>query len=355
MLDEIDKLGIDGRGDPSSAMLEVLDPAQNNAFLDHYLDIPFDLSHVMFICTANVKANIPRPLLDRMEVIDLPGYILDEKVAIADKYLVPRQIEAHGLKPEQLKFRPGVIQKIIEGWTAEAGVRNLERAIGRICRKVAAKVASNTIKKTTISQNKLVDYLGQRRVFKESLKRPATGTAVGLAWTPVGGDILRIEATRMPGNGQLKITGHLGEVMKESVEIAVSHIRHNYKLYNVNPEIFKTEDLHIHFPAGAVPKDGPSAGVTITTALISLLSGKNGIRPAGRIAMTGEMTLKGEVLPVGGIREKILAAYSAGVKTVILPHKNQSDISEIPPHTIKGLSFVYAKQYQDVYNAVLKK
>ena len=355
MLDEIDKLGSDWRGDPSSAMLEVLDPAQNHSFLDHYLDIPFDLSHVMFICTANVKANIPRPLLDRMEIIDLPGYILDEKVSIAEKYLVPRQLEAHGLTSKNLKFSPGVVGKIAEGWTAEAGVRNLERAIGKVCRKIAAQVASKTLKSERITSAKLTKYLGRRKMFKETLGRPTIGTAVGLAWTPVGGTILKIETTRMPGSGRFKVTGQLGDVMKESVSIATSYIRHNHKRFDVNLDIFKNEDLHIHFPAGAVPKDGPSAGVTITTALISLLSGKGGMRPSAKIAMTGEMTLSGEVLPVGGIREKVLAAQSSGVKTIIVPHKNERDIDEIPPHTIEGLTFVFAKKYQDVYDNAFGK
>ncbi len=356
MLDEIDKLGSDWRGDPSSAMLEVLDPAQNHSFLDHYLDIPFDLSHVMFICTANVKAEIPRPLLDRMEVIDLPGYILDEKVAIAERYLVKRQLEAHGLKQKNLKFAKGVISRIIEGWTAEAGVRNLERSIGRICRKVAAMVASDEITSERITSQKLPEYLGKRRVFKESLaKRIRVGTAVGLAWTPVGGDILGIEATRMPGSGRFKVTGQLGDVMRESVEIALSYIRHHHERFRVNQDVFKDEDLHVHFPAGAVPKDGPSAGVTITTALISLLSGSRGTRPSAKVAMTGEMTLSGSVLPVGGIREKVLAAQAAGVKTVILPKRNMRDVDEIPPHIIKGLKFVYAETYEDVYKVAIAK
>jgi ATP-dependent Lon protease len=354
MLDEIDKLGSDWRGDPSSAMLEVLDPAQNHAFLDHYLDIPFDLSRVMFICTANVKANIPKPLLDRMEVIDLPGYILNEKVAIAEHFLISRQLDAHGLKPSQLRFSGGVLPKIVTGWTAEAGVRNLERAIGRICRKVAAKVASGIAVSEKITSVKLIDYLGKRTVYKESLSKiPRIGTATGLAWTPVGGDILRIETTRMPGKGQFHVTGQLGEVMKESVEIAVSYIRHNHEYFDVDPAVFQNENLHVHFPAGAVPKDGPSAGVTITTALISLLSGKHGIRPHTRMAMTGEMTLSGEVLPVGGIREKVLAAHHAGVKTVIMPSRNKRDVEEIPPHVIEGIKFVYADKYLDVYETAL--
>lgn len=355
MLDEIDKLGSNSvSGDPSSAMLEVLDPAQNYAFLDHYLDIPFDLSQVMFICTANVKANIPRPLLDRMEVIDIPGYIVDEKVSIAERHLVPRQIDANGLTPAQIRFSPQVLQAMIEGWTAEAGVRNLERSVGRVCRKVAAKVASGKItKKITVSKKSLPDYLGGKRVTKESLKSPKIGTAVGLAWTPVGGDILRIETTRMPGKGRFHVTGHLGEVMRESVDIAVSYIRAKHDVLNVSTSVFEKEDLHVHFPAGAVPKDGPSAGVTITSALVSLLAGTKGKRPKGKIAMTGEMTLSGDVLPVGGIREKVLAAQSAGVKTVIVPFENRKDIDEIPKHTIQGLKFVFAKTYADVLGEAL--
>ncbi len=357
MLDEIDKLGSHPvSGDPSSAMLEVLDPAQNNSFLDHYLDIPFDLSKVMFICTANVKADIPPPLLDRMEVIDIPGYIADEKIAIAERHLVPRQLGENGLRASQLRFGAGAVSHIIDGWTAEAGVRNLERCVGRVCRKVAAKVASGRgVKSVTITRQSLPDYLGPRRVVKESLTHPKVGTSVGLAWTPVGGDILRIETTRMPGKGRFKVTGHLGDVMKESVEIAASYIRANHRIYDVAPEVFEKEDLHVHFPAGAVPKDGPSAGVTITSALISLLSGKSGIKPAGRIAMTGEMTLSGDVLPVGGIREKVLAARAAGVQTVILPARNEKDVQEIPRHTIKGMKFVYADTYRDVYGVALGK
>jgi ATP-dependent Lon protease len=354
MLDEIDKLGSDWRGDPSSAMLEVLDPAQNNAFLDHNLDIPFDLSHVMFICTANVKSNIPRPLLDRMEVIDLPGYILDEKVAIGDKYLVPRQLDAHGLRSKQLRIQKAVLPKIVEGWTAEAGVRNLERSIGKICRKVAAKIASDEILSEHITSAKLEDYLGKRIIDKDHVgRRPKVGTAVGLAWTPVGGDILQIEATRMPGTGQFRVTGQLGDVMKESVSIAVSYIRHNHMRFEVSPEVFKNEDLHVHFPAGAVPKDGPSAGVTITTALISLLSGTKGITPVSRLAMTGEMTLSGEVLPVGGIREKVIAAQRAGVQILIIPDRNKRDVEEIPQHIIEGLRFVYARSYTQVFDEAL--
>ncbi|NLN62034.1 MAG: endopeptidase La [Myxococcales bacterium] len=354
MLDEIDKLGNDWRGDPSSAMLEVLDPAQNNTFLDHYLDIPFDLSHAMFICTANVKSNIPGPLLDRMEVIQIPGYILDEKVAIAEQYLVPRQREAHGLKPSQLQIPARILPRIVEGWTAEAGVRNLERAIGRICRKTAARVASGEKRRLTVTGPKLEEFLGPRRLFKEPLKNPTIGTAVGLAWTPVGGDILRIETTRMPGSGRFRVTGQLGDVMKESVEIALSFIRHHHKHYGINLDVFKSEDIHVHFPAGAVPKDGPSAGITVTTALISLLYNDKGLRPRSRVAMTGEMTLSGEVLPVGGIRDKVLAAQSAGVRQVILPFENQRDVREIPPHTIEGLQFVYAKKYQEVFDIALR-
>ncbi len=350
MLDEIDKLGSDWRGDPSSAMLEVLDPAQNHAFLDHYLDMQFDLSHVMFICTANVKTGIPKPLLDRMEIIDLPGYVLDEKVQIAARYLLPRQIEAHGLSKSQTRFSKGVLPKIVEGWTSEAGVRNLERSIGRICRKVAARIAKGEVETARVTAKSLPDYLGKRKVTKEPLGHPRLGSAVGLAWTPVGGEILRIETTRMPGKGRFHVTGQLGDVMRESVEIAASYIRHHHRKFDVNPEVFTEEDLHVHFPAGAVPKDGPSAGVTITTALISLLTGKRGRRPRGKVAMTGELTLSGQVLPVGGIREKVLAAQHAGVKTVVLPARNEPDVTEVPPQTAEGLEFVFAKSYADIYD-----
>jgi len=350
MLDEIDKLGADWRGDPSSAMLEVLDPAQNGTFRDHYLDIPFDLSHVMFICTANIRTSIPRPLLDRMEIIELPGYILEEKVEIGKKYLFPRQLEAHGLKSENLKFSNVVLGKIVEGWTAEAGVRNLERAIGKICRKVAAKVASEEITKATVTQKNLADYLGPVRRRREDVKKKhKPGVAVGLAWTQTGGEVLLIEATKMPGKGRFKVTGQLGSVMKESTELSISYVKANHKAFDVDLEKLEETDIHIHFPLGAVPKDGPSAGITITTALISLLAGPKGRSVKPRLAMTGEMTLRGSVMPVGGIKEKVLAAQRAGIKQVILSTENQVDVEEIPKHVLKGITFAYASNYMDVF------
>ncbi len=349
MLDEIDKLGQDWRGDPSSAMLEVLDPAQNANFLDHYVDVPFDLSRVMFICTANIKTQIPPPLLDRMEIIELPGYILEEKVQIARRYLFPRQREAHGLRKDQLTFQPTVYPRIIDGWTREAGVRDLERRIGRIARKVAAQVASEERRRATIAAAKLEEYLGPRQFFADELGRALRpGVVVGLAWTPVGGQIMFIESTRMPGRGNFKVTGQLGEVMSESAQLALSFVRRNHKQFEIESEVFEKADLHIHFPAGATPKDGPSAGIAITTALVSLLGWGKGRKIRPRLAMTGEMTLRGEVLPVGGIREKCLAAKRAGVREVIVPRENRRNVTEIPKHIVRGLKFHYAATYDDV-------
>lgn len=349
MLDEIDKLGQDWRGDPSSAMLEVLDPAQNANFLDHYVDVPFDLSRVMFICTANIKTQIPAPLLDRMEVIELPGYILEEKVQIARRYLFPRQRDAHGLSKQQLVFQPAVYPRIIDGWTREAGVRELERRIGRIARKVAARVAAEEIQRATIAAGQLETYLGPRQFFADELRRALRpGVVVGLAWTPVGGEIMFIESTRMPGRGNFKVTGQLGEVMSESAQLALSFVRRHGAEFEIEPEVFEKSDLHVHFPAGATPKDGPSAGIAITTALVSLLGWKKGRKIRPRLAMTGEMTLRGEVLPVGGIREKCLAAKRAGVREVIVPRENRRNVLEIPKHIVRGLRFHYAATYDDV-------
>lgn len=354
MLDEIDKLGSDWRGDPSSAMLEVLDPAQNHAFHDHYIDLPFDLSEVMFICTANVKANIPLPLLDRMEVIELPGYIIDEKVNIAAKYLLPRQREEHGLKPHNLKITNKTLEAIIEGWTQEAGVRQLERCIGRICRKVASRIAETEQDLSiTITPQMLPNYLGPRIyiIEDEISKRLKPGVVIGLAWTPFGGDILFVEAIKMPGKGRLNLTGQLGQVMNESAQISLSYVRSHYKEFNIPMSSFEKYDLHIHFPSGAVPKDGPSAGITITTAIISLLSGGEGVSVLPRVAMSGEMTLRGEVLPVGGIREKVVAAKRVGIKRVILPEGNMANVEEIPEKVKRGIEFIYAKTYNDVLKA----
>ncbi len=349
MLDEIDKLGQDWRGDPSSALLEVLDPAQNSAFLDHYIDVPFDLSRVMFICTANIRTQIPPPLLDRMEVIDLPGYIAEEKVEIAKRYLFPRQREAHGLGKGNLALSPAAYPAIVEGWTREAGVRELERRIGRIARKVAARVAAGRTDRVVVKASALPRYLGPRQYFSDELRRsPRLGVAVGLAWTPVGGEIMFIEATRMPGHGKFQVTGKLGDVMNESAQIALSFVRSRCAEFGIDAAAFDNSDIHVHFPAGAVPKDGPSAGVTITTAVLSLLMGGKGKRVRPRVAMTGEMTLRGDVLPVGGIREKVLAAKRAGVRELILPMENERNVGEIPRHIIKGLRFHYAADYDDV-------
>jgi ATP-dependent Lon protease len=346
MLDEIDKVGKDWRGDPSSALLEVLDPAQNGNFLDHYLDVSFDLSQVMFIATANVKSEIPAPLLDRMEVIDLAGYLPEEKIDIALKYLLPRQREEHGLKARQLKFGRRVASKIINDYTREAGVRELERQIAKLCRKAAMSVVSNTEMKPSISIGQLADYLGPEKNVAEKIpKRPKIGVSIGLAWTAAGGDTLKIEVIRMPGTGKVITTGHLGDVMKESTSIALSYIRTVASKYELNTDDLNNTDIHIHFPAGAVPKDGPSAGITIATALFSSFSNT---QMKIRVAMTGELSLTGDVLPVGGIREKCLAAHRAGMKTVLLPEQNEKDAQELPDDIKDKLSFHFMSDMSDV-------
>jgi ATP-dependent Lon protease len=345
MIDEIDKMGADFRGDPASAMLEVLDPAQNDSFRDHYLDLEFDLSDVAFIATANVLDTIPGPLLDRMETIELAGYTVEEKRQIARRYLVPRQIKANGLKPSQIEFADAALTAIIEEYTREAGVRNLERQIGTVCRKVARDVAEGKVKsKVKISGKKARELLGRRRVFAEQRRRTKDpGVATGLAWTPSGGDVLFIEATAMPGSGKLTITGQLGEVMKESAQAALSWVRGHWAVIdpNLDEDWFAQHDIHIHVPAGAVPKDGPSAGVAMTVALSSLVSG----RPVRNdVAMTGEVTLTGQVLPIGGLKEKSLAAQRAGIRRVIVPGRNEGDVGEIPEHELGGLEFVFVDE-----------
>jgi ATP-dependent Lon protease len=345
MIDEIDKMGADFRGDPASAMLEVLDPAQNDSFRDHYLDLEFDLSDVVFIATANVLDTIPGPLLDRMETIELAGYTLEEKRHIARRYLVRRQIEANGLKPSQIEFSDAALTAIVEEYTREAGVRNLERQIGTICRKVARQVAEGKAKgKVRVSGRKARELLGRRRVFAEQRRRTKDpGVATGLAWTPAGGDVLFIEATSMPGAGKLTITGQLGEVMKESAQAALSYVRGHYREIapQLGEEWFAEHDIHIHVPAGAVPKDGPSAGVAMTVALSSLVSG----RPVRNdVAMTGEVTLTGHVLPIGGLKEKSLAAQRAGIRQVIVPSRNEADVAEIPEHERGSLEFAYVDE-----------
>ncbi len=355
MIDEIDKMGTDFRGDPASAMLEVLDPAQNDSFRDHYLDLEFDLSDVAFIATANILDTIPGPLLDRMETIELAGYTLEEKRQIARRYLIGRQIEANGLRPSQIEFSDAAVTAIVEEYTREAGVRNLERQLGAICRKVAREVAEGKAKrKVKVSAKRARELLGRRRVFAEQKRRTKDpGVATGLAWTPAGGDVLFIEATAMPGSGKLTITGQLGDVMKESAQAALSWVRGHWGEIDpgLGEEWFGEHDLHVHVPAGAVPKDGPSAGVAMTVALASLVGG----RPVRNdVAMTGEVTLTGQVLPIGGLKEKSLAAQRAGIKRVIVPERNRGDVAEIPERELGGLEFVFVGEVSEALDVALR-
>jgi ATP-dependent Lon protease len=350
MIDELDKMGADYRGDPASAMLEVLDPEQNSTFRDHYLDVAFDLSRVMFICTANDMDRVPGPLRDRMEVIPLAGYTEEEKLQIAKRYLVPRQIERTGLKSSQIVFTDTGLKQIIGSYTREAGVRNLEREIGSVCRKVAVDVAMGRHgKKVSVSAPKVRELLGRPRFLPDVRRRTAEpGVATGLAWTPVGGDVLFVEASAMPGKGKLTITGQLGDVMRESAEAALSYVRGHADL----PEDWFTKhDVHVHVPAGAIPKDGPSAGITMATALMSLVSG----RPVrADVAMTGELTLTGQVLPIGGLKEKALAAQRAGIHRVLAPRRNEGDLEDIPEHLRKDLEFVWVGEVGEVFDAALR-
>jgi ATP-dependent Lon protease len=351
MLDELDKIGSDFRGDPASALLEVLDPEQNNTFNDHYLDQPFDLSKVMFIGTANYTEPIPPALHDRMEIIELPGYTTIEKLKIAKRYLVPRQIKENGLSRKQLVIKDDAINSIIENYTREAGVRNLEKSIAAICRSVATEIAKNKKKRTTISRGELAKILGPTQYESElALRSGIPGVATALAFTPVGGEILFIESAQMPGKGQLQLTGHIGDVMKESAQAAFSIVKANAKKMKIDADKFKKFDYHIHVPAGAVPKDGPSAGIAMFTSLVSLLLQKPA-RPD--VAMTGEITLRGLVLPIGGLKEKILAAKQAGIKTVILPTRNKKDLSEVPAGAKKGLKFVFVKNTNEALKTAL--
>jgi ATP-dependent Lon protease len=353
MMDEIDKVGSDFRGDPSSALLEVLDPEQNHTFSDHYLDVAFDLSKVMFICTANILDTIPSALRDRMEVIQLLGYTEDEKVKIAQRYLVPRQRRENGVTARQITFTTGAIRRIISGYTREAGLRNLEREIATICRGVATKIAEGTIKKAAIKLEDVAEYLGPVKFTSEAKTRMTTpGVAMGLAWTPVGGDLLFIEATSMKGNKGLTLTGQLGDVMKESASAALSFIRSHARQLKIDEDFFTKHDIHIHVPAGAIPKDGPSAGVTMLTALVSLLTNKK-IRKD--LAMTGEITLRGQVLPVGGIKEKMLAAHRAGIKMIIMPKQNEKDLMDIPEKVRKDMNFHFVDNMLDVIKLALAK
>jgi ATP-dependent Lon protease len=341
MLDEIDKVGADFRGDPSAALLEVLDPQQNNTFSDHYLEVPFDLSRVMFITTANLLEPIPPALRDRMEVIHLPGYTEEEKIHIATKYLVPRQLTEHGLKEKQLTISPEVLRAIIRHYTREAGVRNLERSIATLCRRTARRIVERRASSVRVTPRNLKDFLGPQEYFHDVVDRVTEpGVATGLAWTAFGGDILFIEATQMPGNGKLILTGSLGDVMKESAHAALSYIRSHHKTLKIDPQTFEKSDIHIHVPAGAIPKDGPSAGITMAVALISLLTR----HPVSHdTAMTGEITLRGKILPVGGVKEKVLAAARSGIKTILLPDLNRKDLDDIPPEVRRQITFKFVK------------
>jgi ATP-dependent Lon protease len=351
MLDEIDKVGADFRGDPSAALLEVLDPQQNNSFSDHYLEVPFDLSRVMFITTANLLEPIPPALRDRMEVIELPGYTEHDKIHIATKYLIPRQLREHGLKPHQLNIRKEAIVSVIRNHTREAGVRNLERTIAAVCRRTARRIVERRAQSVAVTPKNLKDFLGPPEFFHDMAERELDpGVAIGLAWTSAGGDILFIEGTQMPGKGHVTITGSLGDIMRESVQAALSYVRAHAHQLGIEPKFFDKHDIHIHVPAGAIPKDGPSAGLAMAVTLASLLT-RRPVHPA--VAMTGEITLRGKVLPVGGVKEKVLAAARAGIRMVLLPEQNRKDIRDVPAETRKKLKFVFVKSIADAFNAAI--
>jgi ATP-dependent Lon protease len=352
MLDEIDKLSASFHGDPSAALLEVLDPAQNATFQDHYLGLPFDLSRVLFIATANVLDTIPGPLRDRMEILELPGYIEEDKLAIAKGYLVPRQIAENGLKDGEIHFTDDAIREIIRSYTREAGVRQLERELGAVCRSVATRVAEGLKETITIDAASIPTYLGPQKFINEiALRTSLPGVATGLAWTPVGGDILFVEATKMPGDGKLILTGQLGDVMKESAQAALSLVKSRGSMLGIDAPLFRQNDVHIHIPAGAIPKDGPSAGVTLFVALVSLLTGR---RISKDVAMTGEISLRGLVLPVGGIKEKVLAAKRAGISSVLLPELNGKDLEEIPAPARDGIRFEFLRTVDDALRLALE-
>jgi len=351
MLDEIDKLGQDVRGDPAAALLEALDPEQNFSFTDHYLDVPFDLSHVLFITTANTLAPIPPALLDRMEVLHLPGYTEEEKEKIAFQFLIPHQKEENGLKDYPLSFTEGAVSKIIREYTREAGVRNLEREIASICRKIAKEVALGNSSVETVDESVVEVLLGPRKFFREvAQEKDRIGVATGLAWTENGGDIIFIETSKMRGDKGLLLTGSLGEVMKESAQAALSYIRSNAGALEIPEDFFQQWDIHIHIPAGATPKDGPSAGIAIAVAVLSLLKERSIPRD---VAMTGELTLSGRVLPVGGIKEKILAGRRAGVKTILLPKKNGENLEDVPEYVKQEMTFIPIDHIQEVFDFIL--
>jgi ATP-dependent Lon protease len=352
MLDEVDKLSASFHGDPSAALLEVLDPEQNASFQDHYLDVPFDLSQVFFIATANILDTVPAPLRDRMEIIELPGYAEEDKLKIALRYLVPRQLEASGLRSEQLTFTENALREVIRGYTREAGVRQLERQIAAICRGVATRFAEGFNGNVTIDAGLVLTYLGPAKFFNEvALRTSLPGVATGLAWTPVGGDILFVEATKMAGEGKLILTGQLGDVMKESAQAALSLVKSRAAMIGIDAELFRKNDLHVHIPAGAIPKDGPSAGITIFVALVSLFTGR---RVRNDVAMTGEISLRGLVLPVGGIKEKVLAAKRAGISAVLLPEFNQKDLDDVPEPVKKSMRFEFLESVDQALSLALE-
>ena len=354
MLDEIDKVGRDFRGDPGSALLEALDPEQNSTFRDNYLDVPFDLSKVLFITTANMLDPIAEPLRDRMEIIELQGYTEEEKVHIAFQYLIPRQIEENGITPEQIEFPEQAVGDIIRHYTREAGVRNLERMIGTVCRKQARRLAEGKSEKLVVTPKIVHEFLGGIKVRSEgeiAERTKRAGVVVGLAWTPSGGDILFVEASTMKGKGNLSITGQIQDVMRESMQAGLSWVRSNAALLGIQEDFFEKHDIHIHVPAGAIPKDGPSAGVTIVTALVSLLTNRP-VRPL--LAMTGEITLSGNVLPIGGVKEKVLAAKRAGVQNIILPAENKTNVEEdLTPEQLENVEIHYVKLISEVLELAL--
>ena len=353
LFDEIDKMGNDFRGDPASAMLEVLDSEQNKEFRDHYIELPFDLSKVMFVTTANTTDTIPKPLLDRMELIELTSYTREEKFHIAKEHLVPKQQKKHGLKGTQIKINDAVIYDLIDYYTKEAGVRNLERMIAGLCRKAAKEIVSGNAKKVTFTSKNLESYIGAKKYFDdERSTENEIGVVNGLAWTSVGGVLMPLEVLILEGKGTIETTGSLGDVMKESAKLAVSYARSIADKYNIAPDFYKNKDIHIHAPEGAVPKDGPSAGVTMATALVSALSG---IPVRCDVAMTGEITLHGKVLPIGGLREKTMAAYKAGIHTVIIPSANKGDLDEVDDAVKASTEFIFASNLEDVLNAALYK
>jgi ATP-dependent Lon protease len=351
MLDEIDKLYSDFRGDPASAMLEVLDPEQNNAFSDHYLELPFDLSKVMFVTTANTLGTIPPALLDRMEVIEFPGYIEEEKLEIANRYLIPRQMNENGVDELNITFEPDSIRRIIREYTYEAGVRNLEREIGRVCRKIARMKAEGRKYPTTITAEAIEKFLGPQQVFQtEAERNDEVGVVTSLAWTENGGEIMPVEVAILEGKGGLQMTGQMGEVMQESGQAALTYIKSRAVALGIDMDVFERMDIHVHMPEGGIPKDGPSAGITMATAIVSALTGRPVFKHVG---MTGEITLRGRVLPIGGVREKVLAAHRAGLKTVMLPEKNMKDLVDLPKTAKSELKIIPVKHMDEVLQIAL--